>query len=250
MNSLLLTWIAIINAPPSISVIKLRFPGIIGSSAVRFVSDFCMFWRRRRILRLFSYAEARRGADYIPGISKYHAKVTFPSVICATSKSNYMENDVRKAVCVFSLSKQRFQRSFYTCGLWDDKQAEHTRVKSAVYILAYLEKAVKSNEWTAAWRQSGHLARRGTKRKLRFSRHLFEIILIPVQISSPRHRRGRFTKLLPPLSGELRRLLPDGHHTSQTPREWAEPVRWAGPCTDGFFSPSNYSLDWTNAKFI
>lgn len=60
------------------------------------------------------------GADYIPGINKYHEKVTFPSVICATSKSNYMENVVREAVCVFSLSKQRFQRSFYT-HLWTVK---------------------------------------------------------------------------------------------------------------------------------
>lgn len=100
MNSRVLTGSAVINAPPSTPLIILHIMGIIGSSTVRFVADSCMFWRSHLVLCLFSYAEARR-ANYIPGINKYHEKVTFPSVICATSKSNYMENDVRKAVCVF-----------------------------------------------------------------------------------------------------------------------------------------------------
>lgn len=53
-------------------------------------------------------------------------------------------------VCFLCLNSASNVHFTHTCGLWNDKQAEHTRVKDAVYILAYFEKVVKGNKWTAA----------------------------------------------------------------------------------------------------
>lgn len=108
------------------------------------VSDFVCFVEAIMWACLFSYTKARQGR-LNSRHNKYHEKVTFPSVICATSKSNYMENDVCKAVCVSSLSKQQFQHSFHI-HLWKDKQVKHTRAKNAVYILAYLERFLKTDQ--------------------------------------------------------------------------------------------------------
>ena len=51
---------------------------------------------------LFISQKGSQGEITFHGINKYCKKVTFPSVICATSKSNYILNDVGKAVFVFS----------------------------------------------------------------------------------------------------------------------------------------------------
>lgn len=158
-------------------------------------------------------------------------------------------------LCLNSASNVHFP---HTCGLWNDKQAEHTRGKNAVYILAYVEKVV---EWTAAWRESGQVAwrlspafaNRNETKAPTLPTHVqngrLADILILQRLFLKRCGAPEPHSLWPPLSSSLpcrtRRLstneaasqsfcvlfqgnfglsLPDRHHISQAPL-W---VSWAG----------------------